>query len=335
MAHSQVIDQILSSVRGTDGVKVIEAPAVGQTERQNELLMFAKPEIFMVENLDHARASLEMIFRKLDEFNAEVHGVVIVGGKALEDAEIMNRHYGFINLLSRKASEVVGAEERAKIEELLGVSLDEYKLYGGHEFLASHPGFTAQSLDNLWGTKKSERVKGGFYVQAYEVAGEKVVLVNAFHPVQLQHFTEPTHRIVLMLVHSDTDWGTLRNNLVGATNPAKADPNSIRGTLYADPQAYGFSEVGMGNNGVHLSAGPYEGAFEVLNFFGNLGDFDAQQTPPLILRKLMNAGLSFEQALESTKKPAIVKDGKDTNLFDATEDVNTDEAVALYLANVK
>jgi hypothetical protein len=330
-----VIDQILANVRSTDGVKVIEPAAVGQTVRRNELLMFAKPEIFMVENLDSARATLEMLFAKLHEFGAEVHGVVIVGGKALEDHEIMNRHYGYINMLSRKASEVISPEERAKIEQLLGVSLNEYIVYGGHEFLYSHPGYTPKSLDDMWGTKKSERVKGGFYVQAYDVSGEKVVLVNAFHPVQLQHFTEPTHRIVLLLIHSDTDWGTLRNNLVGATNPAKADPNSIRGALYADPSAYGFSEVGMGNNGVHLSAGPYEGAFEILNFLGTLVNLYVSDTPPLIIRRLMDAGLTLDQALESTKKPAIVKDGKDTNLFDATEDVNTDEAVALYVENVR
>nr|PZN58203.1 MAG: hypothetical protein DIU68_02485 [Chloroflexota bacterium] len=329
--YSDTIDQIVQQVHGVNEVKVLEAPQVGRADRRNELLMFAKPELFMVADPEHTRASLNMIFEKLAAFDAEVDGVIIVGGKALEDKEIMNRHYGFINTMSRKASELVNAEDRAKIEELLGVSLDEYKLYGGHEFLKAHPQYNAQTLDELWFTKKSQKVRGGFYVQAYEAEGEKFVLVNGFHPVQLLHFTEPSHRIVLLLLHSDTDWGKLRNDLVGATFPEKAAPTSIRGTLYANPGNYGFETVDIGNNGVHLSAGPYEGLFEVLNFLGNLLDLDPRQQPPLVLKKLMDAGLSYEEALKVTENPTIEVDGRATDLYGATEDVNTDEAVALYV----
>lgn len=328
---SNTIDQIVQQVHGASDVAVIEAPNVGRADRRNELLMFAKPEIFMVGDPEHTRTALNMIFEKLAEFGAEVDGVIIVGGKALEDKEIMNRHYGFINTMSRRASELVSAEDRAKIEELLGVSLDEYRLYGGHEFLKAHPQYNAQTLDDLWFTKKSQKVRGGFYVQAYEADSEKFVLVNGFHPVQLLHFTEPSHRIVLLLLHSDTDWGKLRNDLVGATFPEKAVPGSIRGTLYADPAKFGFETVDIGNNGVHLSAGPYEGLFEVMNFLGNLLDLDTHRQPPLVLKKLMDAGLNYEDALKVTENPTIEVDGRTTSLYDATEDVNTDEAVALYV----
>jgi hypothetical protein len=329
--HSEIIEKIVREVKATDGVSVLQAPVVGQTNARNELLMFAKPEIFMVDNPDHIRASLEMIFAKLDEFGAQVDGVIIVGGKALEEKEIMNRHYGFINVMSRTASQAATPEDRAKIEELLGVSLDEYKLYGGHEFLNAHPKYNAKTLDQLWFTKKSARVRGGYYVQAYEADGERFVLVNGFHPVQLEHFTEPSHRIVLLLIHSDTDWGTLRNELVGATFPEKAAPGSIRGTLYANPAKYGFSEVGIGNNGVHLSAGPYEGVFEILNFLGSLTNFNAVEQPPLLIRKLEAAGLSSVQAMAVTTNPQVQANGKQTDLYGATEDVNSDEAVALYV----
>lgn len=333
--HNEVIQQILDQVRGTETVSVIQPATVGRTAPRNELLMFAKPEIFMVDDLESARRALNMIFDKLDQFGAEVDGVIIVGGKALEDFEIMNRHYGFINEMSRKASQITSDEDKRKIEDLLGVSLAETPLYGGHEFLLTHPTYDAHSLDQLWFTKKSQKVKGGFYVQVYDIPGEQFVLVNGFHPVQLLHFIESSHRIVLLVLHSDTDWATLRNDLVGATFPDKAVPGSIRGTLYANPSRYGFTEVGIGNNGVHLSAGPYEGLFEIMNFLGNLVDLNVNENPPLVLRKLMATGLSLEDALQVTKNPTIEVDGKTKDLFGATEDVNTDEAVALYVANVK
>ena len=210
------------------------------------------------------------------------------------------------------------------------MSLDEYKPYGGNEFLAAHPNYDAHSLDALWSTKKSKRVRGGFYVADYEADGEKFVLVNAFHPVQLLHFTEPSHRIVLLLIHSDTDWATLRGDLIGATNPENAAAGSIRGMLFADPAKYGFESVGSGNNGVHLSAGPFEGMAEIINFLGNLFDLDVSAEPPLLLQKLQAAGLSQAQALKATENPTIEVDGKSSDLYGATEDINTGEAVEFY-----
>ena len=334
MQHTDTINKILEQVRNTDTVAVIEPAKVGKTNKRNELLMFVKPEVFMVGDLAHARAALEMIFSKLDQFGAEVDGVILVGGKALEDKEIMNRHYGFINLMSRKASQVMSADDRAKIEELLGVSLDEYTPYGGNEFLAAHPQYDAHSLDALWATKKSKRVRGGFYVADYEVDGEKFVLVNAFHPVQLLHFTEPSHRILLLLIHSDTEWSTLRGELIGATNPENAAAGSIRGALFAEPAKYGFEKVGSGNNGVHLSAGPFEGMAEVINFLGNLFDLDVTAEPPLLLQKLQAAGLSQTQALKATENPTVEVDGKSSDLYGSTEDINTETAVQFYTSRV-
>lgn len=329
--QNALISQIIDQVNSTQTVAMIQPPAVGQTDKKNELLMFAKPEIFTVGGTDAMRASLDMFFAKLAEFDAQVSGVAIVGGQALEEKEIMNRHYGFINRMSRTASEAVNAEDRAKIQELTGVSLDEYPLYGGNEFLKKFTHYTPASLDALWATKKSARVRGGFYVQAYEAEGEKFTLVNAFHPSQLSHFTDPSHRIVLMLIHSNTDWNVLRGDLIGATAPEKAVPGSIRGMLYADPGKYGFEQVGAGNNGVHLSAGPYEGVFEIINFLGSLFEFKVEQQPPLVIRRLQEAGLSLADALKVTENPTITVDGKTTDLFGATEDINTDEAVALYI----
>lgn len=322
--------KIAAEVQGSNGVTALQAPAIGATNRQNELLMFLKPEIFNNGNPTAIQNSLDMIFQKLQDFNAEVAGAVIVGGQALEAQKCMDRHYGTINVLSRTASQVLSAEDRQKIYDTLGVAAADYPLYGGHEFQASHPGFTPAKLDELWFTKKSMKIRSGFYVQAYELNGEKFVLVNGFHPAQLAHFTEPSHRIVLLLIHSDTDWATLRDQMIGDTFPERAAAVSIRGTFYADPARYGFASVSIANNCVHLSAGPFEGMFEIMNFFGGLMNIDVKSTQPLIVRRMLAAGITADQAWQAIENPTVTVDGKSKDLYGATEHKDTAPSIAIY-----
>lgn len=326
--------KIAAEVQGCNGVAALQAPAIGATSRQNELLMFLKPEIFNNGNPIAIQNSLDMIFQKLQDFNAEVAGVVIVGGQALEAQKCMDRHYGTINVLSRTASQVLSAEDRQKIYDTLGVAAADYPLYGGHEFQTSHPGFTPAKLDELWFTKKSMKIRSGFYVQAYELNGEKFVLINGFHPAQLAHFTEPSHRIVLLLIHSDNDWATLRDQMIGDTFPERAAAVSIRGTFYADPARYGFESVSIANNCVHLSAGPFEGMFEIKNFFGGLMNIDVKSTQPLIVRQMLVAGITADQAWQAIENPTVTVDGKSKDLYGVTEHKNTAPSIAIYQSSL-
>ena len=326
-----LIKKIAAVTPACDDFAIVQSVEIGRETHRNELLLFVKPEIFMVKDTAQVEAALGLVFTKLAEFGAVVSGVAVVGGKVLEEAEIMNRHYGYINRLSRFASQMVDAEDKQKIAEVLGISnLDGITIYGGHEYLKAHPGEDCFALDTLWFTKKSIKIRSGFYVQQYNKDGEDFILVNGFHPAQLMHFTDPTHRIVLVLIHADTAWGTLRNEMVGATFPEKAVPHSIRGTLYAHAEDYGLGTVSIANNGVHLSAGPFEGLFEINNFFGKILDIDIEKQPPLLLKKMLAAGLPMQTALKSLENPIVSESPKPTDLFTATEDVESDDAVALW-----
>jgi hypothetical protein len=330
--HRQLAEQTLAC----DSLSVVQPLNLDAPDFQNELLMFIKPEIFMVGDISHIQNTLGLIFQKLQEFNVQVDGTVIVGGKMLEEKGIMDRHYGYINQMSRTASQQMSDEDRKKVAELLSLSdNDKYEILGGHEYLAKHPGETVTGLDTRWFTKKSVKLRSGFYVQVYDTPGGKVVLVNGFHPAQLAHFTDPTHRIVLLLVHSNTAWSTLRNDMVGVTFPEKAAPGSIRGSLYASPIQYGFESVTIANNGVHLSAGPYEGLFEITNFFGNLLDLDPLEQTPNILNRLEKAGIPAQQGLIALQNPVVSVGDKTTDLYSATEDMDTDAAVDLLKRTLK
>lgn len=330
MTTTELSRTIAESAAATSDYTILQQPQVGAGDWRNELVLFIKPEAFLDKTPEQSARIAELVLQKLQAFDAHVAGAVLIGGPVLDRLEIMSEHYGLINRLSRTASQMIGAEDRQKVADALGIALDGYDLLGGHEYLAQYPNETSQDLDTLWFESRSSKIRSGFYVKPATKDGRNIVLVNAFHPEQLRHFTDASHRIALFLIHSNTAWGTLRNEMVGATFPDKADPGSMRGTFYANPAEYGFESVSIANNVVHLSAGPFEGLFEISNFLGKIMKLDITSTQPQALKQLLAAGLTEEQALGALKNPIISETPKPTDLFTATEDVDTPEAVALY-----
>jgi nucleoside diphosphate kinase len=324
-------NRIAEKVPECDDLITIQPVHIGRDMWRNELLLFIKPELFLVEKAEQVERSIDLVLTKLKEFDAHISGISIVGGRLLDQLEIMNHHYGFINRLSRLASKMLDDDDRTKIAEALEISsIGEYEILGGHEYLVQYPGEGCFDLDRLWFTKKSIKLRSGFYTQSYEKDGRDLILVNGFHPAQLAHFIDPSHRIVLILIHSNTDWAVLRNQMVGATFPEKAVPESIRGTLYAQPEKFGLESVSIANNGVHLSAGPFEAMFEIVNFFGQILELDPGKQPPLILQRMLEAGMDTERALSTLDNPIVTQVPKPVDLFTATEDMDTGEAVAFW-----
>ena len=318
---------IISQILSAQDAQIVQPVQVGKTDRENELVFFVKPELLDVRDEAKILNSLNLIKDKFEAFNVEVDGAAIIPGVTLERFEIMNRHYGFINQLSRLASTLIDADTRAAMFAKLGIPDDgKHTILGGHEFLA-HFKTDLDHLSKVWFAQTAQKLRSGFYFIEDTVNGEPILLVNGFHPSQLAHFTRPDHRIYLMLLHTDTDWYDLKFKLVGDTFPERADANSIRGMLAANPEFYGQAEVGINTNGVHLSAGPFEAAFEVVNFLGDLIQLDPAQTPPLAIKRAMEAGLSKKDALALLQNPRV----DDSDLFSETENMNTSEAARFAL----
>lgn len=325
---SKKITEILASC---NNFEIIQPVNIGQETWQNELVLFIKPEIFLVKDSDKIENSINLVFEKLKQFDAHLDGILILGGKVMDKLEIMNRHYGFINKLSGSASKIISEDDQEKIKEVLNLdSLDNHYIFGGHEYLEEFTNENCFDLDTLWFTKKSIKIRSGFYIQSYEKQSQNIILVNGFHPAQLEHYTNPDHRILLMLIHSNTNWSVLKNEMVGATFPEKAVSQSIRGTLYDNPSKFGLQEVNIANNGVHLSAGAFEAMFEIVNFLGELLKIDPKTEQPLILKKMINQGIDISEGINALNNPVIISDPKEIDLFTATEDKDTDEAISLY-----
>lgn len=300
-------------------------------KKANQLLFFLKPEVFFPNSTDAIANSINMSIEKIKEFWGQIDWMMLLNGKVLEDYGIMDRHYGFINMMSKNASKVIEAQDRQKIEELLEIApWTEYKIYGWHEYLAVSNKFDEVSLDEFWASKKSAKVRGWFYVQKYDIDWELIVFVNAFHPVQLKHYTDHSHYTLLMLVNSDNDWSVLRNDLAWPTFPEKADPNSIRWEFYANKDKYWLPEVNIAYNCMHLSAGPYEAMFELNNFFKWFAEMNFDIVNTNLWDKLLRSGLTSQDVLKTITNPKAEITGKMSDLFWVTEDKDTQEAINIY-----
>jgi len=319
--------EIIQIIKAAQEARILQKVRVGKTNKQNELVFFIKPELFDVGQDQAIFNSLQLIKEKFTAYTVEINGAAIIPGAVLEKHGIMNRHYGFINQLSRKASELVNADIRQQIRSTLGIpNLADHQIMGGHEFL-DHYQSDIKTLSEVWFAQEANKLRSGFYFIEDTFEGESIILVNGFHPSQLAHFTREDHRILLMLLHTNTDWMKLKFDLVGDTFPERAKNESIRGQLYANPERFGQSEVTINTNGVHLSAGPFESAFEVVNFFGPLLDIDPVQTPPLAMKKAILASIPENEALALLANPDI----NESDLFSETENLNTDEAVQIVI----
>ena len=315
-------DKVSTADRSASKPQILQ-PFQFATDAQNQLIFFLKPEVFLVDDPAKRRAIVDLTFRTFESFGVTISGCALLPGSFLDETSAMDRHYGFINTMSRRASEVLSNEEAAAVRKSVAAT-DDTRIVGGHEYL-KESGISAQELDNLWSSQKSTRVRSGLYVEQMELSGKTVVVVNGFHPFQLAHFTAKDRLIAVMLVETELPWNVVRSQMIGDTFPEKAARGSIRRALHDAPEAYGLGSVGITNNCVHLSAGPFEGYFEATNFLSRVPGAGFAPELPTVAKtlKAFGAEADIEQVLANPTSDL-------GSLFDATEGVDTRSAVALY-----
>lgn len=199
-----------------------------------------------------------------------------------------------------------------------------FKFLGGHEAFEIAGIDKTYDFDQYWLESPSTKIKSGFYVRTMNARSDTVV-VDGFHPHQLAHFTETDRNLGLMVVSSDTAWSTLRTEMLGETFPNKALPTSISGTLHNSPTEYGFKQVMIDNNVLHLSAGPTEAIFELNNFLKEPFGIDFIDSEANLAEKLLAKGMSKEK---------ILKVLNDKDLHNELEHKDTDEAVEKILEKI-
>jgi hypothetical protein len=301
------------------------------TGRQNQMLFIVKPGVFLIQDPKLIEETCRFMGERIDAFGLETRGCYVMSAETLKANEIMDRHYGYINRLSRTASSLLSIIEKAEVRKLCSAS-DSTPVLGGHEVLAKFRDLSAQALDEIWASKKSLRVRSGLYVQSYDISGEALVIANGFHPFQLERFTGSGRKIALLLLSSDLPWKLLRVRMLGDTFPERAAPGSIRGEMHRDPERFGFKSVTISNNAAHLSAGPFEAVFELSNFLSAVPGLNFEIGITRQAQHFKSQGLSVSDLRRAIDNPsACIANAKPAiPLFDATEEFDAQSGTAVF-----
>lgn len=312
-----------------DQVWVARKEAVHETD-VNQLIVFLKPEVTAISQGVRLERILDTLRSLLDRHSVEVGAVRVVNGRFLERARLMRKHYGVINTISRLGEEAVSDQARVALHQQFHPSGGD--ILGGHQFLAEYPQFTAYALHVLFANLENVKLAPGTYACAASMEARKVVILNGFHPFQLQRLTDPGAVLVLLEGRTTTPWRVLRREFAGATDPRAAAAGSFRRTLLDRADEFGVPHVSQNYNGLHVSAGPLEGMVEVRRFFG-----DADEELPIDAtsfgRLLQDTGIEPDAIAWLAENPILKVGDRLVSAFDLTEEMDAvDAADALRAA---
>jgi hypothetical protein len=291
-----------------------------------EFVIFSKPELSRLSSTDLATV-WDLFASSFAAYDVTVHRIKIMTGPELDQAGVMQRHYGVINQISRLGRPALTAAADQALRTLLADVGEDTVVLGGHQFLERYAEFSPFALAMLFSNASVSRLGPGAYAAPVRIDGGTVVILNGFHPRQLSFFTATDAACAFLHASSPTDWEVLRTELIGATDPSQATARSLRGTLYADPASFGLTAVNSNFNGVHMSAGPLEGLGELDRFFGEVKPL----TDWLFARTLAAAGASTDAITGFLENPVIETNGERGTAFDLTEGMNPEPAAKLLV----
>lgn len=323
----KIVEKIADSVINKEEQLVMEFDK--STNRQNQMLMLIKPEVFLSGKKEDIICSISMIIEMLVSYAIEIKGIYCFSGKELNDKSILNKHYFMVDILSRQASNILTQDERKKIYDSMD-TFGNIPIYGAHEYLDLDKLYTESFLRKEWDKKPIIRVRNGLYVQKHTGIDNDFILINGFYPEQYTHFTKPNHYTIALLINSDLPWKVLRRYMIGNTFPNRAVKGSIRQIFYNNPLKYGIGKVDQFNNCVHLSAGPFEAMYEILNIIQYVMNVGSDLVDLKIIEMLKEENVNLNILKNPMHELEVMIGSQKYNLFDVTEEIDTYTAVKLY-----
>ncbi len=302
----------------------------GQVEKNNQFLFFIKPEITISNQAIRLQNAVSLILQQIEKYEFIIERINVLSGRYMKDYDIIARHYGVINQISRNAKENISDSAKKRFLEIYKKPFDEVALLGSLEFIDKYTCFNALSLDYLWQNSPVEKLAGGTYSQQLRLDADTVFLVNGFHPRQLEHFTTPGHSIVTFTLSGNVNWQTAREEFIGATNPKNARNGSLRNLLLNQKAKLGIPVISSSKNGAHLSAGPLEALVELLRYNSDLSKDDkTRNIQDFCFGKLLLQHFSEKQVEYILSNPTVQYNNQIISVFDLTEEKNSEDALIL------
>ncbi len=286
----------------------------------NQVILFTKP-------VHHLRADLspeELNQRAQNFLEAKGFRFVVskkVTGADLKAHEIIKQHYLMYSAAACAEKVEVAAAAKKRFEIFFGRTWQD-EVDAGRIVpmprLLERPSLDVHQLFNYWralyANRKTVKLQDGFIIGFIEALG--VYAINAFYPSMEAIFYHPETVIYYHVAEFDPSqisWREFRQSVLGKTNASAADPESLRGKFYRDYPV----EFPDRDNYVHGSAGPLEGFVE-----RTIHEQDFEITTNPVGAYFAERGVTLQSFSQWRTNQSITTLG---NLFDETEEKNTDE----------
>jgi hypothetical protein len=175
-------------------------------------------------------------------------------------------HYALLHRLNESACVRLDRRMRERFRAAFEVDPVSATLLGGAEFLRRFPNVSPSALELIWENLAQHRLGGGVSCASLQIGDARIFLVNGFTPALMCSYTHPQSAIVVFALSGSLSWKDARSRFVGAPDPARAQPGSVRHELLAHRKTLRLPDVRLGANGAHLSAGPVEALLELRRF---------------------------------------------------------------------
>jgi len=305
------------------------APTVSPDRHQ--FLLMLKPEL-VLPPVGDGRRPLTRVLDVLAVQGVGIGAVRVLSGSFVARHAVVESHYPALNRIARTGLAGMSPAAIARLDDTYsGFRAAGGRVVGAFELLSEIAEMTPFALELLTRNTAVAKLGTGTYAIQASVDGEDLVILNPFHPQQVAHFTASGVAVALLECRSDLALPTIRRDLIGATDPMDADPNSIKGILRRERESLGLGRVSTRRNGVHMSPGAVEGMATIVRYF-SADDSPIRLEETAFGRRLVEAGLSTDTVAWAGSDPYIETEDHAGSLFELTEDMDWTDAVRFVAA---
>jgi len=340
-----ILTVCLDSTYGFTGLNrlIHRSRTIARASSTNTALVFVKP---------HAvnEPTCSMVRVKLEGAGCSIEKEIVISSKEIEEGGLIDAHYGTLAELAMDTDPRAlnpSADLKQRFQEQFGVEWDDAPLQTNGAASAALGGLDGNELEAMWRRGPFLKLAPGCYVARLvkdEVPGlaqgSAPFTLNGFYPAMREQFLAEGSAVHAFVVSFDPErltWSSFREDLVGATDPARASEESLRGTILASWEALELpSKPSMAANGVRASAGALEGLKERLIWVSKATppfSSDALAGDPfgaaLLEAGVSAATLSHWLAANPLVTPKNGGGAKASKIFDLTEGLDSSDILAL------
>lgn len=294
----------------------------------NHFILFLKPESLDIKNPMAVSTILDILYELKGQYAVNFGGISLISGAYLRKHKIIDKHYGVLNRISREGKKNCSNISLDRANVAFKLSNTDI-IYGGHQLLDEVKSLTPFSLCKLIDNIGSTKLGSGTYAVKANIDGKDIIILNGFHPYQLECLTGFGSSILAIECWSKTPWNIIRREMIGYIDPSKAEDGSFRKRLFENKSKLQLKEISVAFNYIHISPGPLESMYQIVRFFSNYENgsyvpYDFTNFGYISSKSINNGFLS---SLESN--PEFLVDNINIPIFDATEDMDTNQCFSL------